>query len=391
MSTAQNKPESAFTIRNAVTLVLSLILVGGILVFLWWSPFRALEQTDRRTPLSEEPVQVAGKGRIRVDPASALAQKIQSVVVRDQKGVWPIMTVTGFVVARLEPALERLKDRPETRWDFQTLEMAQAYADWLKARDDLPYAEQQLETIKALAKANVKYKTEVAERFRKLAKIGAEAEKDLAAAEADLMQIKLTSQKDTFEAQTAVKTARRTLVTLERQLYQGGVDPHLLLKTGEGRAVVVAEVPEAKVGQIHAGQACRAHFYAFSDTIFPGKVASLAPTLSKERRTLRVFFEMPDLSGLLKPGMYADVDLGTEPRRIQLMPADGVTHWRRADYTFVAENAGIWRVQEVKVGEVHLGEIEVLSGLKAGDRVMGSNAILLKPFLGKVLDERNKR
>jgi multidrug efflux pump subunit AcrA (membrane-fusion protein) len=145
--------------------------------------------------------------------------------------------------------------------------------------------------------------------------------------------------------------------------------------------VVVADVPEAKLGLVREGQACQARFYAFPGQVFTGRVGSLAPTISKERRTLRVLFELVDTDGRLKPGMFADVGLGTDTREALMAPTDGVLHVGLADYLLVGAPDGAWRVTEVRVGELHGLRVEILQGVKPGEIVLGKGAILLKPFV----------
>lgn len=394
MSTVPEPAASRSSLRQAigqsVSLLTALALVGAALFFLWWSPFRSSESAaDRAAPT--EWASIAGPRLIRVEPGSPLDKKIQTEVIENVKGSWPVLTVTGVVVARLEKGADQKGHPREAHWDFQTSELATAYADWLKARADAPFAEIQLEKIEALAKARVKAQTKLAERMRKLVAAGTDSEKDLAAVEADLIQSQLTAQKEVFEAQTAVKTAHRNRATLERQLYQAGVDPHLLLKGGEDMSLVVAEVPETRVNQVKTGQACLAHFYAYPGPGFPAKVGSLAPTLTKDRRTLRVFFQVPDMHSRLKPGMFADVGLGTHPRTIRAVPAEAVVHVGPDDFVLVKEGDDTWRITDVKLGETHGRLIEVVSGLRAGDRVIGQNAILFKPIMARVLPASRQR
>ena len=63
------------------------------------------------------------------------------------------------------------------------------------------------------------------------------------------------------------------------------------------------------------------------------------------------------------------------------MPADGVLHVGERDYALVASEPGTWQITEVQIGELRGTNVEVLSGLKAGDRVLGKGAILLKPVV----------
>jgi multidrug efflux pump subunit AcrA (membrane-fusion protein) len=80
--------------------------------------------------------------------------------------------------------------------------------------------------------------------------------------------------------------------------------------------------------------------------------------------------------------MFAEIGLGTDPRNALLAPADGVVHVGRTDYLLVATpSPDVWRVTPVEVGELREGQLEIVKGLKAGDRVLGQGTILLKPAI----------
>jgi multidrug efflux pump subunit AcrA (membrane-fusion protein) len=79
--------------------------------------------------------------------------------------------------------------------------------------------------------------------------------------------------------------------------------------------------------------------------------------------------------------MFAEIGLGTDVRERLMIPAEGVLHVGQSDYAIVAGEAGTWTITEVKTGEQYGTRIEVLQGVKSGDRVVGAGAILLKPYL----------
>jgi multidrug efflux pump subunit AcrA (membrane-fusion protein) len=148
--------------------------------------------------------------------------------------------------------------------------------------------------------------------------------------------------------------------------------------------------PQPLVGAlVREGVACEARFYGFPDQLFPGTVGRLSPSLSTERRTLRVPFELTDPQERLKPGMFAEIGLGTEQRRAILVPAEAALHVGLADFVFLAEDEpGTYRVAEVTVGEPHGGKLEILAGVSEGIRLIGANAILLKPMVVQLLEQR---
>ena len=148
---------------------------------------------------------------------------------------------------------------------------------------------------------------------------------------------------------------------------------------------MVAEVPERVLGRVKLGMTCEVRFYALPDRVFTGRVSGISPVISKDKRVLNVQFVVKDPEGVIRPGMFAQIGLGTDPRPAILMPADGVLHVDEKDYALVATVPGTWQVTEVQIGESRGAEVEVLSGLKAGQRVLGQGAILLKPVVMRCL------
>jgi hypothetical protein len=367
--------------------LLAILVAVAVLVWLLWPASKAAKESPTEISQAVEAVKQVGPGLVKVTPDTPLEKKLVVVLAASQSVSVPIVKVTGAIVARLPAGNDPSKDPTEGRWDFNSPDLAGAYADWLKARADVPFNVKELATIRELTVARVTAQTKVVNRLENLVRAGTDPLKDLDAAKADLLQAKLQGQKDEHEALTALENARRTLATLERQLYQAGIDPELLLKASVKTAIVVAEVPEARIELVRPGQACTASFYAFPDAKFAARVGSLAPTLSKELRTLRVFFELSDPEGRLKPGMFAEIGLGTDTRQTLLAPLDGVIHIGRADYMLVATKPAVWRVTEVKVGELYGSRVEILHGLTSGDRVIGAGAILLKPFMVDALEK----
>jgi len=103
-----------------------------------------------------------------------------------------------------------------------------------------------------------------------------------------------------------------------------------------------------------------------------------------------VLFELSDPEGVLRPGMFAEVGLGTDEREAILIPSDGLLHVDLDDYAIVQVDTDEWRPQVVRVGEEFHGSFEVLRGLSPGNAVITRGTILLKPSVVQVLRERRK-
>lgn len=318
---------------------------------------------------------------IGVKSGSLLEKKFNISTVQKERITTPLLVVTGAVVARLPIGSTPMEDR----WQFNSIELSGVYAEWLRAQAEKEFNTKRLVKIRELTAAQFNSQKLVVDRLRKLVATGTEAIRDLTAAEANLLQVQLEGQKDVYEAETALTVATRNRAALERKLLQEGVDPLLLENSTPGVSLVMADVPELRIGLVWIGQACVARFYGIPGQQFSGKVRSLAPTLSAERHTLRVFFELNDKDDQFKPGMYAEIGLGTDPRDAILVPTDSVLHSGNSDYVLIGAGPGLWRITEVDVGENIDDRVEILKGLQGGEQIIGNGAILLKPMLVQAL------
>ncbi|WP_020473821.1 efflux RND transporter periplasmic adaptor subunit [Zavarzinella formosa] len=369
-------------IGSASQFVIALVVTLVFLAYLLFAPSSKpkTENSDATRPAAEV-VEVIGPGLIRVQPGGPFDSKVTTAAVRQETITDPLMMVTGRVAASLRPGNGKGNDF----WQFDSPEVLTAHTDWQKALADITYAETQIIQVKQLAAARLDAQKQVVARLEKLVSAGTDTPKDLAAEKANLIQAEITGRKETHEAETAVRVAKRAEAASGKLLQQSGLDPELLKSATSDIDIVLADVPEGRLNRVKIGQACRANFFGLPDEQFTGKVNSIAPALSKERRTLRVLFAINDLKDQLRPGMFAEIGLGTDPRETLLVPADGVLHIGRAEYVLCAAEANVWRVTEVKIGETRNGDVEVLSGLKPGEKIVGKGAILFKPLAVRAL------
>ncbi|MDP1774417.1 MAG: efflux RND transporter periplasmic adaptor subunit [Methylobacter sp.] len=378
-----NLPGSFFQPKIRLIALLSIALLSiALLVFGLWQS----NKTEQKPVDNSAVVKLVGPRTIAVQPGSLLEQKFNISDVKKEQITTPLLLVTGAVVARLPAGSNPMEDR----WQFNSIELSGVYADWQRARAEKEFNTKRLVKIRELTAAQYNSQKLAVERLRKLVATGTEAIRDLTAAEANLLQVQLEGQKSVYEAETALTMSTRSRAALERTLLQEGVDPLLLENAAPGTSLIMADVPELRISWVSVGQACVAKFYGLPDQSFIGKVKSLAPTLSAQRHTLRAFFELQDANNQFKPGMYAEIGLGTDPRATILVPTDGVLHSENTDFVFIAAGAGLWQITEVQVGESIGDRVEILKGLQGGERIIGNGAILLKPMLVQALLNANK-
>jgi hypothetical protein len=328
-------------------------------------------------------VLATGRGRIAVRPDSTLAKNLTRLPVQKSTVTYPLLTVTGSVVARIRPGQEPLEDR----WQFASADLSTVYADWLIARADVEFNEKQLAATRELIHAQHERFRSIVDRLQSLAPAGSVPRKDLLTAEADLVQSELQGQKDLYSAESALRTSLRQRAALERQLMQAGIEPDVLSRAREHMVLISANVPEAKMSLVKQGQSCQARFYGFPTEMYSAHVEELGSIVTTEHRTLRVLFDLSDPANELRPGMFAEVGLGTDPREALTVPASAVLHMGRSDYVFRQVGQGFdFEVVEVKVGESHGDQLEIVAGLEPGSQIVGNEAVLLKPVAVQSLE-----
>ena len=142
---------------------------------------------------------------------------------------------------------------------------------------------------------------------------------------------------------------------------------------------VLADVFEQDLGLVRLGQSVRIKFDAYPDKTFTGKVTFMYPTVMPETRTAKVRIELPNPAGLLKPAMFARVEIASSRGRgkVLAVPDSAVLDTGTRQLVLVQRGEGAFEPRTVKLGMRTDGYIEVLGGIKAGESVVVSANFLI--------------
>jgi len=140
---------------------------------------------------------------------------------------------------------------------------------------------------------------------------------------------------------------------------------------------VEADVYEADLAHVRAGQSASVTLDYLPGRSFDAKVAYIYPYLNAEARTGRVRIELPNKELELRPGMYASVALTADLAPRVQVPSTAVVYTGPRRLVFVDLGEGRFRPQEVRLGSEANGMYEVISGLSPGDRVATSGVFLI--------------
>jgi RND family efflux transporter MFP subunit len=112
---------------------------------------------------------------------------------------------------------------------------------------------------------------------------------------------------------------------------------------------------------------------------YRGKVTYVYPYLEGKTRTATVRLELANPGGVLKPDMYAHIELSPKVgKKTVLIPSEAVIRSGIRNVVFVSKGEGRFEPREVKLGlEGEEGTVQVLSGLAEYELVVVSSQFLL--------------
>ena len=140
---------------------------------------------------------------------------------------------------------------------------------------------------------------------------------------------------------------------------------------------VVADVFEYEASNVRIGQAAALTLAYLPGRTFRGRVSYILPTIDPATRTVKVRIEFPNPEFLLKPEMYGEVEFQTGGARRLVVPQTAVLNSGDHQTVFVDRGNGYFEPRDVKIGAQNGGRIEILSGLKAGERIVISGNFLI--------------
>jgi Cu(I)/Ag(I) efflux system membrane fusion protein len=145
-----------------------------------------------------------------------------------------------------------------------------------------------------------------------------------------------------------------------------------------GRIWVLVDVYEHQIDWLAAGLSAEIKVPAYPGRVWEGAVEYIYPELDPKSRTLKVRLAFDNPDGLLKANMFADVVIYGGPKReVLAVPTESVIETGRRASVVLALGEGRFQPVDVVTGMRGDGLIEILSGIRAGDRVVTSGQFLI--------------
>jgi len=202
-------------------------------------------------------------------------------------------------------------------------------------------------------------------------------------AESSLQRLKNWDISDEqIKALSKTGAAQRTLtfrspvsgIVMEKKAQQGMrfMPGEMLYQVADlSRVWVVADVFEQDIGLVKSGAKAKVRINAYPDKELTGTVTYVYPTLKAETRTVPVRVELANPGLLLKPAMFAQVEVMVSAKaKVVTVPLSAVIDSGTRQIVLIQQAEGRFEPREVKLGSRSDNDVEVLNGVKEGEQVV---------------------
>jgi multidrug efflux pump subunit AcrA (membrane-fusion protein) len=339
MSPIEDYYDATGTVRSKTTTVLSSKVIGAVM------SLRASEGDRVR----------AGQILIEIDnrDASAQLQKAEAGLRQAQEGLAEVEQAINAAKSAQSAAEANMRLADSTYARYQALLERKSVSpqefDEAKAKQEMAEAEARraADTLKMLA----------AKKRQALAQID-QARAEVANAQVYLSYARIASPI------SGVVVAKHTEVG---STATPGA-PLLTIEDGSRYRLEVA-VEESRLGKIRMGQRARMRIDALGADDLEGGVSEIMPAADPMSRSYTVKVDLPSRQGL-RSGLYGVARFASGRKQSMLIPRKAVVERGHLVGVFAVDDASVARLRLVKTGKSHGENVEVLSGLSDGERIV---------------------
>jgi cobalt-zinc-cadmium efflux system membrane fusion protein len=223
-----------------------------------------------------------------------------------------------------------------------------------------------------------------------------QAQADLTAAETALNSVrnrlKILGKSDSdiagLEASHTMNPTAAIVAPIGGVVVDRQVGPGQYLQAGGGTPVftiadpasvwLLANVRESDAALVRLGQAVEVHVLAYPKRAFKARVTYVAAVVDPVTHRLPVRAVIENLDAALKPEMFANFRILTsDASDAPAVPESAVVYEGDLAHVWVLSNDGLLAYRSIRTGRNNDGLVEVLDGLKPGERVVTKGGLFI--------------
>jgi cobalt-zinc-cadmium efflux system membrane fusion protein len=356
------------------------------------------DRHDREELIAPGAAARSGDDVLRVVPEMMRDLRVTTAAVEERGAVegasvlgelGPNEDAYAIVTSPISARIRRMLARPAERVDvgqplaeLESVELGRARAELLASRARLDLARRTLTRTRGLTVERIAPRRELEEAEAR----ATTARADVTAAEAALGALGVREEAPDVRPSESGRFVLRSPIAgtvIERTGAQGEVaEPgHALFRVGElSRLWLTVHAFERDAVALRIGQAAEVVFAALPGRAYAGPITNIGGQVDALSRTVPIRIAIDNTDDILRPGMSATAVLpaGNRQERILAVPTAALQRLANGWYVFVPRGEAVFEMRQVGRGRDLTGEVEILSGLRAGEQVVVEGSFLLK-------------
>ncbi|HEY1731715.1 MAG TPA: efflux RND transporter periplasmic adaptor subunit [Terriglobales bacterium] len=294
----------------------------------------------------------------------------------------PVITQVSGPINRIAVVPGQMVTRGEPMLYVASPDYSQLRSNFLKARDAYSLAQKSY----ARAKDLYEHHAFAEQNLEQAESAEVQAQGDLSSAEAALKVLGISDPDALLTAPPSFEASVKAPIS--GQVVEQNVAVGQLLQPGATQCFVISDtsnvwvfvnIYQKDLPYVRVGDPVTIRTDSYPDT-FAGRISYIAAALDPSTRTLQARIDTNNPGQKLKKDMYvvASVNAGTIPDAIALPDAAVLRDTENQPFVYVQQGDNQFGRRSVTIGESMRGQTQIISGLKAGDRVIGDGSLFLQ-------------
>lgn len=304
------------------------------------------------------------------------ALNVSGVVQPDINRAVPVVSLASGRVVEIKARLGDAVRKGQVLLRVQSSDVSGSYQNFVKAQNDERLAKRQLDRQQLLydrgaASLGALEQAQAAE---------ADAQTDLNAASEQLRLLGINKEHPSGIVEVVAPISG--VITDQQVTNSSGVQglsgPNPFTISDVSYVWIICDVYENDLDAVKVGEYAEIRLNALPKQVVRGRIENILPVLDPTLHTAKVRIEVPN-SGSMRVGMFVTARFyGQRPVSRSVVPSTAILHLHDHDWVYLGLPSGHFKRQEVVAGAILSGnQQEIISGLKAGDKVV-ANALELQ-------------
>ena len=159
-----------------------------------------------------------------------------------------------------------------------------------------------------------------------------------------------------------------------------GSENTIILTLDDSRNVLCdLKIPEVYAAMLKKDLKIKARFSAYKKNIYDGKIESVASRVDAQTRSILARAKINNKNSEIIPGSLLEVEILYNEKNALSIPDTSIMYEGSKKFVYKVIENNVIKKTEVEIGVRNQGNLEVLNGLKEGDKIIAEGLTKVKP------------